>query len=121
MSKYLHTLDKEEFETLDHTIQQAYHSWVEAARIRNEYWCEPPLGFVKTKPVTVRAGMRKEIHGLTRVKHGGFGVNCISEPAMGHKLPKGLKLITGYSPLGPGSFRVSIVIENSTDTDVNSC
>ena len=119
LSKYLHTLDKEEFETLDHTIQQAYHSWVEAARIRNEYGCESPLGFVKTtKPVTVHAGMSKEIHGLTRVKHGGFGVNCISEPAMGHKLPKGLKLIPGYSPLGPGSCRVSTVIENSTDTDI---
>ena len=48
LSKYLHTLDKEEFETLDYTVQQAYHSWVEAARIRNKYGCEPPLGFVKT-------------------------------------------------------------------------
>ena len=109
LSKYCHTLDKEEFETLDHTIQQAYHSWVEAARIRNEYGCEPPLGFVKTtKPVTVHAGMSKEIHGLTRVKHGGLGVNCISEPAMGHKLPKGLKLIPGYSPLGPGSVECQL-------------
>ena len=43
LSKYLHTLDKEEFETLDHTIQQTYHSWVEAARIRNEYGCENKL------------------------------------------------------------------------------
>ena len=45
-------------------------------------------------------------------------MNCISEPAVGHKLPKGLKLIPGYSPLGPGSCRVSTVIENSTDTDI---
>ena len=119
LSKYLHTHDKEEFETLDHTIQQAYPSWVEAARTRNEYGCEPPPGFVKTtKPVTVCAGTSKEIHGFTKFKHGIFGVNCISEPAMGHKLPKGLKLIPGYSPLGPGSCRVSTVIENSTDTDI---
>ena len=45
-------------------------------------------------------------------------MNCISEPAMGHQLPKGLKLIPGYSPLSPGSCRVSTVVENSTDKDV---
>ena len=45
-------------------------------------------------------------------------MNCISEPAMGHQLPKGLKLIPGYSPLSPGSCRVSAVVENGTDTDV---
>ena len=119
LSKYLHTLDKEQFKTLDHTIQQAYHSWVEAARIRNKYGCEPPLCFVKTtKPVTIHAGTSKEIHGLTKIKHGGFAVNCISEPAIGHYLPKQLKLIPGYSPLGLGSCRVSTVIENSTDTDI---
>ena len=118
LSKYLHTLYKEEF-ALDHTVQQAYHSWVEAARIRNKYGCEPPLGFVKTtKPVTIHAGTSKEIHGLTKIKHGGFAVNCISEPAIGNNLPKGLKLIPGYSPLGPGSCRVPTVIENSTDTDI---
>ena len=92
---------------------------MEAARIRNKYGCEPPLGFVKTtKPVTIHAGTSKEIHGVTKIKHGGFAVNCISEPAIGNYLPKGLKLIPGYSPLGPGSCRVSTVIENSTDTDI---
>ena len=45
-------------------------------------------------------------------------MNCISEPAMGHYLPKGLKLIPGYSPLSPGSCRVSAVVENGTDSDV---
>ena len=119
LSKYLHKLDKEEFETLDHTVQQAYHSWVEAARIRDKYGCEPSLGFVKTtKPVIIHAGTSKEIHGLTKIKHDGFAVNCISEPAIGHNLPKGLKLVPGYSPLGPGSCRVSTVIENSTDTEI---
>ena len=33
-------------------------------------------------------------------------------------LPKGLKLITGYSPLGAGSSRVSNVIGNISDTDI---
>ena len=45
-------------------------------------------------------------------------MNCISEQAIGHNLPKRLKLVPGYSPLGPGSCRVSTVIENSTDTDI---
>ena len=45
-------------------------------------------------------------------------MNCISEPAIDNNLPKGLKLIPGYSPLGPGSCRLSTVIENSTDTDI---
>ena len=45
-------------------------------------------------------------------------VNCISEPAIGHQLPKGLKLIPGYSPLSPGSCRVSTVVENNTDKDI---
>ena len=33
-------------------------------------------------------------------------------------LPKELKLITGYSPLGAGSSRVFGVIENISDTDI---
>ena len=33
-------------------------------------------------------------------------------------LPKGLKLITGYSPLGAGSSRVSNIIENTSDNDI---
>ena len=119
LSKHLHGLDKEEFSSLDNCVQQAYHSWIEAARVREKYGCEPPLGFVKTtKPVIVHAGTSREIHGLTKVKHGGYAVNCVSEPAMGHKLPMGLKLIPGYLPLGPGSCKVSAVIENSTDTDI---
>ena len=44
-------------------------------------------------------------------------MNCISEPAIGQQLPKGLKLIPGYSPLSPGSCRVSAVVENNTDKD----
>ena len=119
LSRYLHGIDKEEFDSLDYTVKQAYLSWVEAARIREKYGYEPPLGFVKTtKPVIIQAGTSTEIHGLTKIKHGGYAVNCISEPAMGHQLPKGLKLIPGYTPLSPGSCRVSAVVENGTDTDV---
>ena len=119
LSEYLHGIDKTEFDSLDYTVKQAYLSWVEATRIREEYGCEPPLGLVKTtKPVLIQAGTSREIHGLTKIKHGGYAVNCISEPAIGQQLPKGLKLIPGYSPLNPGSCRVSAVVENTTDRDI---
>ena len=108
LSEYLQTLEKEVFEELDQAIQQAYYSWEEAAKIREKYGCEPLLG----------VGERKEIHGITKIKHGGYSVNCISEPAMEKALPKGLKLITGYFPLGVGSSRVSNVIENTSDKDI---
>ena len=119
LSKYLHGIDKDEFDSLYYTVKQVYLSWVEATRIREKYGCEPPLGFVKTtKPVLIQAGTSREIHGLTKIKHGGYAVNCISEPAIGHQLPKGLKLIPGYSPLSPGSCRVSAVVENNTGKDI---
>ena len=119
LSKYLHGIDKDEFDSLDYTVKQAYLSWVEATRIREKYGYEPPLGFVKTtKPVLIQAGTSREIHGLTKIKHGGYAVNCISEPAIGQQLPKGLKLIPGYSPLSPGSCRVSAVVENNTGKDI---
>ena len=119
LSKYLHGIDKDEFDSLDYTVKQAYLSWVEATRIREKYGCEPPLGFVKTtKPVLIQAGTSREIHGLTKIKHGGYAVNCISELAIGQQLPKGLKLIPGYSPLSPGSCRVSAVVENNTSKDI---
>ena len=54
LSKYLHGIDKDEFDSLDYTVKQAYLSWVEATRIREKYGCEPSLGFVKTtKPVLI--------------------------------------------------------------------
>ena len=119
LSKYLHGIDKDEFDSLDYTVKQAYLSWVEATRIREKYGCEPPLGFVKTtKPVLIQAGTSREIHGLTKIKHGGYAVNYISEPAIGQQLPKGLKLIPGYSPLSPGSCRVSAVVEKNTGKDI---
>ena len=55
------------------------------------------MGFRKTtKPVIVHAGTSREINGLTKVKHRCYAVDCVSESAMGHKLPKELKLIPGY-------------------------
>ena len=33
LSRYLHGIDKEEFDSLDYTIKQAYLSWIEAGRI----------------------------------------------------------------------------------------
>ena len=119
LSKYLKTLEKETFDILDPTIPQAYYSWEEAARIREEYGCEPPLGVIRTtKPITFYAGERKEIHGLTKIKHSAYSVNGISEPAIKKALPKGLKLIPGYCQLGAGSSRVSAMIQNTTDTDI---
>ena len=56
LSEYLKTLEKEIFDELDPAIQQAYYSWEEAAKIREKYGCEPPLGVVKTtKPITIYA------------------------------------------------------------------
>ena len=34
LSRYLHGIDKNEFDSLDYTVKQAYLSWVEATRIR---------------------------------------------------------------------------------------
>ena len=47
MNKYLKNLSQEEFETLDKTIQNVYFARIEASRIKEQYGCEPPLGFVK--------------------------------------------------------------------------
>ena len=119
MSNYLKTLEKEVFDELDPAIQQAYYSWEEAAKIREKYGCEPPLGVVKTtKSITFCAGERKEIHGLTKIRHGGYSVNCISEPAIEKALPEGLNLITGYCQLETGSCRVTSVIGNTSETDI---
>ena len=118
LSKYLKSLDEEEFDSLYQALQ-AYYSWEEAAKIREKYGCEPPLGVVRTtKPITIYAGERKEIHGITKIKHGGYSVNCMSEPALGHSLPTGLKLQAGCSQLSPGSCRVSTVIDNLSNKDI---
>ena len=54
LSNYLKALEKELFDELDPAIQQAHFSWEEAAKIREKYGYEPPLGVVKTtKPITI--------------------------------------------------------------------
>ena len=119
LSKHFKSLDKEEFDSLDQALQKAYYSWEETAKIREKYGCEPPLGVVRTtKPITIYEGERKEVHGLTKIKHGGYSVNCMSEPTIGNSLPTGLKLQAGYSQLSPGSCRVSTVIDNLSDKDI---
>ena len=82
LSRYLHGIDKEEFYSLDYTLKQAYLSWVEAARVRKKCGCEPPLGYEKTtKPLVIHAGMSREIHGLTKGKHGGYTrIASVSQP-----------------------------------------
>ena len=51
LNKYLKNLPQEEFETLDKTIQNVYFARIEASRIKEQYGCEPPLGFVRTTKV----------------------------------------------------------------------
>ena len=70
-----------------------------------------------TKPITICAGEKKEIHGITKIKHGGYSANCTCEHIIDNTLPKGLKAMPGYCQLSPGSSRVSSVIYNSTDKD----
>ena len=69
LNKYLKNLPQEEFETLDKTIQNVYFARIEASRIKEQYSCEPPLGFVRTtKAYTIPASSYIGIHRLTKVK-----------------------------------------------------
>ena len=43
LSRYLHGIDNGEFDSLDYTVKQAYLSWVEAARIRENMAVNLPL------------------------------------------------------------------------------
>ena len=57
-----------------------YFARIEASRIKEQYGCEPPLGFVKTtKAYTIPANSHIGIHGLTKVKHGRWSVNVVNE------------------------------------------
>ena len=48
--------------------------------LKNNNGCEPPLGFVRTtKAYTIPANSHIGIHGLTKVKHGGWSVNVVNE------------------------------------------
>ena len=119
MNKYLKNLSQEEFETLDKTIQNVYFARIEASRIKEQYGCEPPLGFVKTtKAYTIPANSHIGIHGLTKVKHGGWSVNVVNENPQITPLPHGLKTENTLSQLSPGSNRILVAMSNYSDKDI---
>ena len=92
---------------------------MEAMRLREEHENEAPLGFAKvTKATVIPAGQRKEIHALTKIRHGGCGVNLIGEVSEKHPLPQGLKLKNSYCDLTPGSAKVNLMIENTTNKNI---
>ena len=119
LNKYLKNLSQEEFETLDKTIQNVYFARIEASRIKEQYGCEPPLGFVKTtKAYTIPANSHIGIHGLTKVKHGGWSVNVVNENPQITPLPHGLKTENTLSQLSPGSNRILVAMSNYSDKDI---
>ena len=78
-----------------------------------------PLGFAKvTKATVIPAGQRKEIHALTKIKHGGYGVNLMGEVSEKHPLPQGLELNNSYCDLTPGSGKLNLMIENTTRKNI---
>ena len=105
--------------TLDLSWQSTYHARMEAMRLREAYENEAPLGFAKvTKATVIPAGQRKEIHALTKIRHGGYGVNLIGEVSEKHPLPQGLNLKNSYCDLTPGSAKVNLLIENTTNRNI---
>ena len=119
LNKYLKNLSQEEFETLDKTIQNVYFARIEASRIKEQYGCEPPLGFVRTtKAYTIPANSHIGIHGLTKVKHGGWSVNVVNENPQITPLPHGLKTENTLSQLSPGSNRILVAMSNYSDQDI---
>ena len=119
LNEYLKNLPQEEFETLDKTIQNVYFARIEASRIKEQYGCEPPLGFVKTtKAYTIPAHSHIGIHGLTKVKHGDWSVNVVNENPQITPLPHGLKTESTLSQLSPGSNRILVAMSNYSDQDI---
>ena len=119
LNQYLKNLPQEEFETLDKTIQNVYYARIEASRIKEQYGCEPPLGFVRTtKAYTIPANSHIGIHGLTKVKHGGWSVNVVNENPQITPLPHGLKTESTLSQLSPGSNRILVAMSNYSDQDI---
>ena len=119
LNKYLKNLPQEEFETLDKTIQNVYYAGIEASRIKDQYGCEPPLGFVRTtKAYTIPTKSHIGIHGLTKIKHGGWSVNVVNENPQITPLPHGLKTESTLSQLSPGSNRILVAMSNYSDQDI---
>ena len=104
---------------IDPSWQGTYYARVEAMRLREAHEKEVPLGFTKvTKATVIPAGQRKEIHALTKIKHGGYGVNLIGEVSEKHPLPQGLDLKNSYCNLTPGSAKVNLMLENTTRKNI---
>ena len=114
--QYLKDIGAHVLPTLDPSWQSTYYARVEAMRLREAHEKEALLGFAKvTKAIVIPAGQKKEIHTLTRIRHGGYGVNLMGEVSEKHPLPLGLDLKNSYCDLTPGSAKVNPMIENTTN------
>ena len=117
--EYLKDIGAHVLPTLYPSWQSTYYSRVEAMRLREVREKESPLGFARvTKATVIPAGQRKEIHALTKIKHGGYGVNLMGEVSEKHPLPQGLDLKNSYCDLTPGSAKVNLLIENTTRKNI---
>ena len=117
--EYLKEIGAHVLPTLDSSWQSTYYARLEAMRLKEAHEKEAPLGFAKvTKATVIPAGQRKEIHALTKIKHGGYGVNLIGEVSEKHPLPQGLDLKNSYCNLTPGSAKVNLMLENTTRRNI---
>ena len=117
--QYLKEIGAHVLPTLEHSWQSTYYAREEAMRLREAHEKEAPLGFAKvTKATVIPAGQRKEIHALTKIRHGGYGVNLMGEVSEKHPLPLGLDLKNSYCDLTPGSAKINLMIENTTNRNI---
>ena len=117
--QYLKDIGADIIPTLDLSWQSTYYTRMEAMRLRKAHENEAPLGFTKvTKATVIPACQRKEIHALTKIRHGGYGVNLIGEVSEKHLLPQGLQLKNSYCDLTTGSAKVNLMIENTTNRNI---
>ena len=117
--EYLKEIGAHVLPTLDPSWQSTYYARLEAMRLKEAHEKEAPLGFAKvTKATVIPAGQRKEIHALTKIKHGGYGVNLIGEVSEKHPLPQGLDFKNSYCNLTPGSAKINLMLENTTRRNI---
>ena len=92
--QYLKDIGADIVPTLDLSWQSTYHARMEVMRLREAHENEAPLGFAKvTKATVIPAGQRRrKFHALTKIRHGGYGVNLIREVSEKHPLPQVLNL-----------------------------
>ena len=113
--QYLKEMGTHVLPTLDLPWQSTYYAREEAMRLREAH----EKGFAKvTKTTVIPAGQRKEIHALTKIRHGGYGVNLMGEVSEKHPLTLGLHLENSYCDLTPGSAKVNLMIENTTNRNI---